>query len=138
MDLQSVLDKIEYIGSKRSMKISDIQALKASVTDLYRKTQPVVKPSIRGIIPHDYVNASDDLAQWEADGCGRQEVTPEWFSQYGVEHNLPFYLWTHGWSEEMCNLDMDPWIVGEDFDYQMNSSRRVFVQKQDLIKHGFI
>lgn len=37
MDLQSVLDKIDYIGEKRKMKPSDIQALKAAMTHLNEK-----------------------------------------------------------------------------------------------------
>jgi len=37
MDLQSVLDKIDYIGQKRNMKLSDIQTLKAAITHLNEK-----------------------------------------------------------------------------------------------------
>lgn len=90
-----------------------------------------------GIIQHNYVDASDDLAQWMADQYGRQEVTPEWFWKHGIELDLPFFFWVRERSEDRFDFGMDPWIIGTDFGYQMNSTRRVFVQKKDLVRHGF-
>lgn len=138
MDLQSVLDRIEKVGHKRSLMMADVQALKASITDLYRKSQTKTETVVRGIISHNYVNASDDLAQWDADRIGRQEVTPEWFAQYGVELDLPFLLWVRGWSDESLKSHLTPWIIGNDFGYQYKPGYRVFVQKQDLVRHGFM
>lgn len=90
------------------------------------------------MIKHDYKNATDDLAQWFADRCGRQEVTPEWFAQYGIELDLPFFFWNRGKSDEAVEFSMEPWIIGNDFDYQYKPEYRVFVQKRDLVRHGFI
>ena len=90
------------------------------------------------MIKHNYKNASDDLAQWDADRCGRQEVTPEWYEEHGIDRDLPFYFWKRNLSDESCKFDLDPWIIGVDFGYQYNPGYRVFVQKRDLVNQGFI
>lgn len=79
------------------------------------------------MIPHRYINASDDLAQYEADQIGRQEVTLDWFIENGIENDIALWAWV---SDEAAKFGLDPWRLIE-LD-QVKPWHRLFVQKNQL------
>lgn len=88
------------------------------------------------MIPHNYVNASDDRAQYEADRCGRQEVTLDWYMEHGVDHDLSFFRWVP------CQIEfgLDPWRYHMDMPIDPEEVQvlgwRIFVQRKDLERMG--
>jgi hypothetical protein len=55
-----------------------------------------------GILPHKYVNASDDPGAYAADQCGRQAVTIEWAFAHLMDETLYVYR-----NDSMT----DPWLT---------------------------
>lgn len=54
-----------------------------------------------GILVHTYINASDDIAAWKADQCGRQAVTAQ-------------FAWEHLWDQTLyvyVETAPDPWVT---------------------------
>lgn len=76
------------------------------------------------MIPHEYKNASDNLAQFQADKIGRQEVTVDWYLEFMCDE--PLFLWT---SDEDFECGLDPWRL-----LSMVPDRpcRLFVQNKDI------
>lgn len=62
------------------------------------------KPEV-GILPHKYVNASDDLAAYMADRCKRQAVTAE-FAYDNLVDEIVYVF-----NEEAVGLGLDPWVT---------------------------
>jgi len=59
------------------------------------------------LIKHKYVHASDDIAQYTADDCGRQEVTRE-----GAEHAVCVIGEDiYAWSQSNYDMGLDPWFM---------------------------
>jgi hypothetical protein len=100
---------------------------------------------MNGILPHKYINASDDIAAYMADQCGRQAVTAE----FAYEHLCDVTLYV--FQEEMGAQGFDPWVTVEGMDkgtktqeYFLDYGRtgvlkvapdfRVFVSKKMLAK----
>lgn len=86
------------------------------------------------MIKHQYINASDDTAQWCADNLDRQEVTARFFLE-----NMPDApVW--GWKPRASEYGMDPWVIDPDcdvdHDWNMLTPLRIFVQREDLRKRG--
>jgi hypothetical protein len=99
------------------------------------------------IIEHDYLNASENVAQYMADECGRQCVTIDYF----IEHMVDCYGWT--FSKENHEYSMDPWKMFDGVDQATEGQSRyitfvsgsekvvgpnyaVFVQRKDMIELG--
>jgi hypothetical protein len=59
-----------------------------------------------GILKHDYVNASDDIAAYCADQCGRQAVTTE-FAFAKMDADETFYLFSY----DAYDAGHDPWVT---------------------------
>lgn len=58
-------------------------------------------------IPHKYVNASDNIAQYRADQCGRQAITvAEYF-----DHDWMADLTVYSFSVEDDEMGLDPWRI---------------------------
>jgi hypothetical protein len=53
------------------------------------------------VLEHKYVDASDDIAAYQADHCGRQAVTAEWAWDNLVDQTLYVYR----------ESDFDPWLI---------------------------
>lgn len=58
-----------------------------------------------GILQHKYVNASDDIAAYKADQCGRQAVSVEWAYRNLVDCTL--YVFRTANHE----LGLEPWLT---------------------------
>jgi len=87
----------------------------------------------QGILPHRYINASDDPEAWAADQCGRQGVTVEWFFRQ-MDPDTP--AWVYDSHANECGLDpwreiegIDPFVDGERFDLWMITGKGHEVQK---------
>ncbi len=97
------------------------------------------------IIPHNYINASEQPGQYDADQCGRQAVTAQWL----YEHPDVFAFIYREENNDMC---LDPWLVitgvdknvgNEDIWLDYNSrgemlvgpDYQVFVSKKDAAAH---
>src|SRR5271166_3851047 len=59
-----------------------------------------------GILPHQYVDATDDIAAYLADECGRQGITTE-FAFSKMDADEPFYLFSYSNYE----AGLDPWVT---------------------------
>ncbi len=59
-----------------------------------------------GVLRHSYVNASDDIAAYCADQCGRQAVTVE-FAFEKMDADETFYLFSY----DNNDAGLDPWIT---------------------------
>jgi hypothetical protein len=71
----------------------------------------------QGILPHKYVSASDDIAAYAADQCGRQAVTVEWAYEHLVDETLYVY---------MPDSMTDPWLTidaGVDRNFKTDTGR---------------
>lgn len=91
------------------------------------------------MIPHRYTNASDNIAQFEADCIGRQEVTVDWYLDNMCD--APVFRWT---SDEDHGFGLDPWRFYADLPIDPEDVKergwRLFVQRKDMpgvvvIKH---
>jgi len=95
------------------------------------------------IVEHDYVNASDNIAQYEADQCNRQQVTIEQYSEYWAQYDIPVWKFNRLTSD----MGLDPWFqvndrldksmvddnvyfVGND---EVNGDFPLFIQKRDML-----
>lgn len=76
------------------------------------------------MVPHSYINATDNLAQACADDLGRQEVTAEWYLANMCD--APLFAWT---TDEDQRMGLDPWRL---LDMVPDSPRRLFVQRKDM------
>lgn len=87
---------------------------------------------VHEMIRHEYTKPSDNMAQYTADQCGRQEVTLDWYWQYGVIFDLAFFRWIDGQAE----MNLDPWRFHMDLPIDLEDAKerkwRIFVQKKDL------
>lgn len=45
------------------------------------------------MIRHNYLAPSDDFAQYSADQTGKQEVSQEWFWEFGVLNKLDLWIY---------------------------------------------
>jgi len=59
-----------------------------------------------GILPHQYVDATDDIAAYLADECGRQAITTE-FAFTKLDADETVYLF----SVENYESGLDPWVT---------------------------
>jgi hypothetical protein len=99
------------------------------------------------IIEHNYLDASENVAQYMADQCGRQCVTVDYF----IEHMVDCYGWT--FNKEDHEYSMDPWKMFDGVDQATKGQSRyinfvsgsdkvvgpnyaVFVQRKDMIERG--
>lgn len=76
------------------------------------------------MIEHRYSNATDNLAQYEADKIGRQEVGADWYLEHMCD--APLFAWT---SDEDLKLGLDPWRYSS---MVPDRPRRLFVQRKDI------
>ena len=60
-----------------------------------------------GVLAHKYVNASDDIAAYQADQCGRQAVTAQWAWDNLCDETLYVYLTDDAHGEG----GFDPWLT---------------------------
>lgn len=83
------------------------------------------------MVPHKYFNASDNLAQYEADALNRQEVTVDWYLQHMIDASI--FIWI-GDAHAECGLD--PWRFHYDLPLEPEEmkklGRRIFVQRKDM------
>lgn len=83
------------------------------------------------MIPHSYINASDNLAQYEADLIDRQEVTVDWYLDHMIE--APVFRWTND-EDHSCGLDA--WRFYADLPIEpedvIERGWRLFVQRKDM------
>lgn len=83
------------------------------------------------MVPHNYTNASDNLAQYEADQIGRQEVTVDWYLDNMIDE--PIFRWT---SDCDANCGLDPWRYYMDLPIEPEDVKergwRLFVQRSDM------
>lgn len=79
------------------------------------------------MIPHHYMNASDDLPQYVADTLSRQEVTADWYLDNMADK--PLWAWT---STEAYEMGLEPWKLNPDVDVAESNGWRLFVQKGDM------
>jgi len=81
--------------------------------------------------PHEYLNASDNLAQYEADQIGRQEVTVGWYFDHMCDEAV--FRWT---SDEEAEMGLDPWRYYADLPIEPEDAIargwRLFVQRKDM------
>lgn len=62
---------------------------------------------MNGILPHQYVDASDDIAAYRADQCGRQAVTAQFAWDNLCDETLYVYLTDDAHGEG----GFDPWLT---------------------------
>ena len=83
------------------------------------------------MIVHQYKNASDNLAQYEADQIGRQEVTVDWYLDNMIDACV--FRWMDDEAQEM---GMDPWRFYMDLPIEPEDVKdrgwRLFVQRKDM------
>ena len=83
------------------------------------------------MVPHKYTNASDNLAQYEADQIDRQEVTVEWYLEHMIDACV--FRWM---DDEAQAFGLDPWRFYMDLpiDPEDVAERgwRLFVQRKDM------
>lgn len=83
------------------------------------------------MVPHNYINASDNIAQYEADLIGRQEVTVDWYLDHMID--APVFRWV---SDEASEFGMDPWRFYADLPIEPEDAIargwRLFVQRKDM------
>ena len=83
------------------------------------------------MIPHSYLNASDNVAQYHADQIGRQEVTVDWYLDHMIDACV--FRWTGDEDEEM---GLDPWRYYADLPIEPEDVKargwRLFVQRRDM------
>lgn len=87
-----------------------------------------------GIIEHQYVKASDNLAQYYADKeCRkpRQEVTVDFYLDYLCDES--FWRWT---GDEDAEIGLDPWRYHMDMPIEPEVAKqrgwRIFVQQEKV------
>lgn len=89
------------------------------------------------MIPHSYLNANDNLAQFHADQIGRQEVTVDWYLDHMID--ACFFRWTGDENEEM---GLDPWRYYADLPIEPEDAKkrgwRLFVQRRDMPASIFV
>lgn len=82
------------------------------------------------MIPHSYVNASDNPAQYAADQLGRQEVEIDWYLDNMID--APIFRWVEGQED----LGLDPWRFYYDLPIDPETAKergwRIFVQRKDM------
>lgn len=83
------------------------------------------------MIPHAYVDASDNLAQYMADLIDRQEVTVDWYLDHMIDAAV--FRWT---SDDDAQLGLDPWRYHADLPIEPEDVKargwRLFVQRRDM------
>ncbi len=83
------------------------------------------------MIVHNYTDASDNLAQYEADQLDRQEVTVDWYLDNMIDACL--FRWT---GDEDAELGLDPWRFHMDLPIEPEDAKergwRIFVQRKDM------
>jgi len=94
------------------------------------------------IVEHNYVNASDNIAQYEADQCNRQQVTIEQYAEYWGQYGIPVWHFNRLTAE----IGLDPWFQVNDRldqsiadaniyfvgDEEVNKDYPLFIQKRDI------
>lgn len=93
-----------------------------------------------GILRHSYVNASDDLAAYQADRCGRQAVTAQYAWDNLVDETL--YVYIEGTPDPWLTIDagLDKNLrsgkivlcYGRTGEMEVDPGFRVFVSKRKL------
>lgn len=106
------------------------------------------------LVRHTYFNATDNLAQYEADRCGRQAIT---IADYFADDRLcDLAVWTFNVKNHELGLEpwrdvgsaalLDRWVPGKApdpakpyliGDRSVGPDHVLFVQKRDLIALGF-
>ena len=98
---------------------------------------------IEQIVEHDYVNASDNIAQYEADQCNRQQVTIEQYMEYWAQYDIPVWRF----NKLTNDMGLDPWWQANDQidqstsddniyfvkDQEVNGDYPLFIQKRDML-----
>lgn len=87
-----------------------------------------------GIVEHQYVNASDNLAQYHADKeCvkPRQEVTIDFYLDYLCDES--FWRWI---GDQDAEMGLDPWRYHMDLPIEAEEAKalgwRIFVQQDKV------
>ena len=81
------------------------------------------------IVEHDYVNASNNIAQYEADQCDRQQVTIEQYSEYWAQYDIPVWKFNRLTSD----MGLDPWFqVNDRLDKSMIDDNIYFVGNDEV------
>lgn len=83
------------------------------------------------MIPHTYKDASENVAQYQADLIDRQEVTVDWYLDHMCDES--FFRWT---SDEDAEIGLDPWRYHMDLPIEpeeaVERGWRIFVQRKDM------
>jgi hypothetical protein len=83
------------------------------------------------MVPHDYLNASDNIAQYHADQIGRQEVTVDWYLDNMIDACV--FRWT---SDDDAAMGLDPWRFYMDLPIEPEDVKergwRLFVQRDQM------
>jgi hypothetical protein len=110
--------------------------LHRAIVDAFAADQePAPEAPPEGVIPHCYVNASDNVAQFEADRLPspRQEVTVDFYLEHMVDLDRPLWRWT---ADEDHHIGLDPWRFHMDLPMDPEDIKergwRIFVQKDHL------
>ncbi len=96
------------------------------------------------IVKHDYVDASDNAAQYQADQCNRQQVTIEQYMEYWVQFDIP--VWT--FDCDAFEFGLEPWKQVNDYldqstadeniyfvgELEVDQDYPLFIQRKDLIE----
>lgn len=95
------------------------------------RPRDVVEPE--GVILHRFDMPSDNLAQYCAEECHRQEVTVDWYLKHMPDQ--PLFRWT---SDEDQKMGLDPWRFHQDLPVDPEEAKergwRIFVQRKDMPK----
>lgn len=83
------------------------------------------------MIEHKYTKASDNIAQFEADQIGRQEVTVDWYLDNMIDAAV--FRWV---GDEDAQMGLDPWRYYADLPIEpedaIERGWRLFVQRRDM------
>jgi hypothetical protein len=75
-----------------------------------------------GIFAHAYVDATDDIAAYLADECGRHGIETQ-FAFEKMDADETFYLFSH----ENYDSGLDPWITIEGIDRSTTDKNQFFL-----------
>lgn len=94
------------------------------------KLRDAIRSVSARIIPHRYGSPAENVAQYEADGCGRQEVTID----FHLKHMTGFPFWR--WMEDEYLSGRDPWHLLDRLPIAPKEAKcrgwRIFVDKDHL------
>lgn len=82
-------------------------------------------------VEHDYVNATDNIAQYQADQYNRQQVTVEQYMEWYAERDVP--VWS--FSPTLFEFSLDPWkLVNDGIDQSTTDNNVYFLGEVEVDK----